>query len=64
MPTLSTTELDEIYEFAINLAKDSGNLLQRAANTRINGNGGQNLAVAVKVNDVDIVTETDEGVYS
>jgi myo-inositol-1(or 4)-monophosphatase len=64
MPSSTSAELDEIYAFAVQLGKDAGNLLQRAASIRINGKGDQRPAAAVKASEVDIVTETDEGVYA
>ena len=62
MPSLTTAELDEIYAFAIKLGKDAGNILQQAASIRINGKDVQRPAT-IKASEVDIVTETDEGVY-
>jgi myo-inositol-1(or 4)-monophosphatase len=64
MGSLKSEELDGIYAFAIQLAKDAGARLQRAANARTNGNGNQKPASALKASEVDIVTETDEGLYS
>lgn len=55
----SDLNLDEIYQFAIQLGKDAGKLLQYAAQQRMNG--GDQLEEVEKLNSVDIVTKTDEG---
>lgn len=55
----SDLNLDEIYQFAIQLGKDAGRLLQDAAQQRMNG--GDQLEEVEKLNSVDIVTKTDEG---
>ena len=55
----SDLNLDEIYQFAIQLGKDAGKLLQDAAQQRMNG--GDQLEEVEKLNSVDIVTKTDEG---
>lgn len=55
----SNLDLDEIYQFAIQLGKDAGKLLQDAAQQRMNG--GDQLEEVEKLNSVDIVTKTDEG---
>ena len=55
----SSLDLDEIYQFAIQLGKDAGKLLQDAAQQRMNG--GDQLEEIEKLNSVDIVTKTDEG---
>lgn len=55
----SSLDLDEIYQFAIQLGKDAGKSLQDAAQQRMNG--GDQLEEIEKLNSVDIVTKTDEG---
>jgi len=52
-------DLDAIYQFAIQLGKDAGKLLQEAAQRRISGE--EQLDEVEKLNSVDIVTKTDEG---
>jgi hypothetical protein len=52
--------LDQIYEFAIQLAKDAGGILLEAANSRMSGNAQANLSEQ-KANAVDLVTKTDLG---
>ena len=59
-PTMATDlDLDAIYQFAIQLGKDAGKLLQEAAQRRISGE--EQLDEVEKLNSVDIVTKTDEG---
>lgn len=53
-------ELDEIYEFAINLGKSAGQLLLDGVEKRVAGSGEQESTE--KENAVDIVTKTDEGI--
>ena len=55
----SELELDSIYQFAIQLGKDAGKLLQDAAQRRMSGE--EQLDELEKLNSVDIVTKTDEG---
>jgi hypothetical protein len=55
----SELDLDSIYQFAIQLGKDAGRLLQDAAQRRMNGD--DQLEEVEKLNSVDIVTKTDEG---
>jgi len=63
MSSISTENLDDIYNFAVKLGKDAGQLLLAAAKKRMRDGG-----VTVdqhehteKENSVDLVTETDEG---
>lgn len=62
MAEISREELDEIYEFALDLGKHAGKMLTDAAQLRISGgNGTQEEKEHVqKENAVDLVTETDE----
>lgn len=55
----SELDLDGIYQFALQLGKDAGRLLQEAAQSRMNGE--VQLDEEEKLNSVDIVTKTDEG---
>ena len=55
----SKLDLDSIYQFAIQLGKDAGRLLQDAAQKRMSGE--ETLDEVEKLNSVDIVTKTDEG---
>lgn len=69
---LTETELDEIYSFAIQLAKEAGQKLLDAVDARlgqtstgtgtgtITGGGGA-VGHVEKESAVDLVTETDEG---
>ena len=63
MEAFSDKELDEIYEFAIKVAKDAGALLKAAANPELRRSQTSNAASAFaeKDNAVDIVTQTDHG---
>jgi myo-inositol-1(or 4)-monophosphatase len=61
MATINEQELDKIYAFAIQLGKDAGTMLQQAANARIAGRARTNSIE--KASAVDIVTETDEGMW-
>lgn len=64
---LTETELDEIYSFAIQLAKEAGQKLLDAVDARlgqtgtITGGGGGAVGHVEKESAVDLVTETDEG---
>lgn len=69
---LTETELDEIYSFAIQLAKEAGQKLLDAVDARLGqtstitgtttGTGGGGAVGHVeKESAVDLVTETDEG---
>ena len=63
MPEIPAEELDEIYGFAIQLAKDAGDILlqglERRRQADPHGDADQD-----KVNAVDIVTQTDIGMRS
>ncbi|RJE19299.1 Inositol monophosphatase QutG [Aspergillus sclerotialis] len=61
MSSLSQAELDDIYAFAVGLGRTAGNLLLDGVEKRINGG---NQSVEEKDSSVDIVTKTDEGLYS
>jgi hypothetical protein len=54
----SDLDLDSIYQFAIQLGKDAGKLLQEAAQRRMSGE--EQLDELEKLNSVDIVTKTVE----
>lgn len=65
MAELSREELDEIYEFAVELGKQAGQMLMDAAQSRINGASTattDQTQHTQKENAVDLVTETDENV--
>lgn len=53
--------LDEVYDFAIQLGKDAGHMLSEAAQLRFGG--GPQTKHLEKESAVDIVTQTDEGQY-
>ncbi|KAF8537012.1 inositol monophosphatase [Trichophaea hybrida] len=53
-------DLDELYAFAIDLSKRAGQLLVDAATKRRSEHAGQVTASVMKLNAVDLVTETDE----
>lgn len=55
-------DLDDIYAFTVQLAKEAGQMLLKAAETRC-GQSGQAGSVE-KDSAVDIVTQTDEGTSS
>lgn len=55
----SDLDLDQIYQFALQLGKDAGKLLLDAAQKRMSGD--VQLEEEEKLNSVDIVTKTDEG---
>lgn len=59
----SQDELDEIYAFAVDLGRKAGNLLMDRVEQRISGGDGHSRIFEEKDNAVDIVTQTDEGVY-
>jgi myo-inositol-1(or 4)-monophosphatase len=65
MGSLSQEDLDGIYAFAVDLGKRAGQMLVDAAQIRIDGgNATQEQKEHVqKENAVDLVTETDEGMY-
>lgn len=67
---LTETELDEIYSFAIQLAKEAGQKLLDAVDARLSRastgtgtttGGGGAVGHVEKESAVDLVTETDEG---
>lgn len=65
---LTETELDEIYSFAIQLAKEAGQKLLDAVDARLGRTGtstttggGGAVGHVEKESAVDLVTETDEG---
>lgn len=65
---LTETELDEIYSFAIQLAKEAGQKLLDAVDARLGQasttgttTGGAAVGHVEKESAVDLVTETDEG---
>jgi len=55
---LSPEELDAIYVFAIQLARDAGDMLMSGVTSR---REGASLEIDIKENAVDIVTKTDKG---
>ena len=55
-------ELDDVYDFAVQLGKEAGQLLLERAQAR-SGDGSRTTHVSVKESSVDIVTQTDEGQY-
>lgn len=57
----SDLDLDQIYQFALQLGKDAGKLLLDAAQKRMSGD--VQLEEEEKLNSVDIVTKTDEGEF-
>ena len=60
MVSRSDVDLEEVYEFAVQLGKDAGNLLMDAAKARFGGQPTEN-KFEEKESAVDIVTKTDEG---
>ncbi|KAF3385643.1 Protein qutG [Penicillium rolfsii] len=58
---LSQNELDEIYDFAIDLGRKAGEMLMERVEQRISGSHGPQ-TFEEKENAVDIVTQTDEDV--
>ncbi|OHF04633.1 inositol monophosphatase [Colletotrichum orchidophilum] len=58
MADISDAELREIYDFAVQLGKEAGELLMTAAKSRW-GSGGETQAFKEKDNSVDLVTKTD-----
>lgn len=57
----SQYELDEIYDFAVDLGRKAGKLLMERVDQRISGATNSSDAFEEKENAVDIVTQTDEG---
>ncbi|KAJ2967778.1 hypothetical protein NUW58_g10368 [Xylaria curta] len=62
MSEISVQELGEIYDFAVRLGKDAGNLLMDLAKARWGDKGRGEQLVSEKENAVDIVTKADEDV--
>jgi len=62
---MSASEMDPLedtYSFAVQLGKDAGQLLLEAAKRRYEGaSQDRNLNQVEKLNAVDLVTKTDEG---
>jgi myo-inositol-1(or 4)-monophosphatase len=56
-------ELDEIYAFAVKLGKDAGAILLERAQERFDGTKQAEQGHVEKVNAVDLVTQTDEGMH-
>ena len=61
MTSLSSHELDEIYQFAIQLGKDAGQILLDGMEKRRTCSGNHVVEAQEKANAVDIVTQTDNG---
>ncbi|SMQ47228.1 unnamed protein product [Zymoseptoria tritici ST99CH_3D7] len=59
-PVISDAELDEIHAFAVQLAKDAGQMLLDAVDARMGKNG--QATHEEKESAVDLVTQTDEDV--
>ncbi|KAK5635584.1 hypothetical protein RRF57_011296 [Xylaria bambusicola] len=62
MSEISERELGEIYDFAVQLGKDAGNLLMNFAKARWGDKGSGEQLFSEKDNAVDIVTKADEDV--
>jgi myo-inositol-1(or 4)-monophosphatase len=62
MTEISATELSDIYKFAIQLGKDAGRILLDGLERRRSGQDAPEDPVE-KLNAVDIVTQTDNGMY-
>ncbi|KAM0271877.1 hypothetical protein ACHAQH_008940 [Verticillium albo-atrum] len=60
MADISDAELHEIYEFAVQLGKDAGDLLMTFAMARFTGGAQGEQAFEEKDNAVDIVTKVDQ----
>lgn len=54
-------DLDGAHAFAVQLAKDAGSLLMKAAQARFDGSARSGNDFEEKESAVDIVTKTDEG---
>lgn len=54
-------DLDAVYAFAVQLGRDAGAMLMKAAQARFDGAGGGGGRFEEKESAVDIVTKTDEG---
>ena len=57
-------DLEEVYQFAIGLAKSSGKILLEGLERRRVTEGDCAPEVIEKLNAVDIVTQTDTGTYA
>ncbi|KAM0747084.1 inositol monophosphatase [Meredithblackwellia eburnea MCA 4105] len=58
---VDTLDLDEIYKFAIDIAKQGGKIIREASSKR-SASAGASSADSSKKNRVDLVTETDQAV--
>ena len=54
-------DIPQLYQFALTLANEAGQLLLAAIEKRRAAHNGSLLPTATKMSSVDIVTETDEG---
>jgi len=63
MVTMVDEELNEIYAFTVQLAKDAGKMLMDAATLRFGDAGTGEQSFTEKDNAVDLVTKTDLGAY-
>lgn len=61
MQDISSDELNEIYQFAIQLGKDAGKILLDSLERRRTGGSDEVEEAVEKMNAVDIVTQTDNG---
>lgn len=64
MSGINDQELQEVYEFALQLGKDAGQMLMTAAQSRMQGGGAgssSQVSYVEKENSVDLVTKTDNG---
>ena len=67
MSGISDQELQEIYDFAVQLGKDAGAMLMAAAQRRIQGDsqaGSSQVSYIEKESSVDLVTKADHGTTS
>ena len=64
MAVLGPKELEGIYDFAVQLAKDAGELLMAGAKGRYEGGRDATLRIDEKESAVDIVTKVDKGASS
>jgi len=58
---ISDSELEAIYKFTIELAKNAGQMLMQGLEARRSGIDPESTESAEKMNAVDIVTKTDIG---
>lgn len=58
---ISDDELEQIYQFAIQLGRNAGKLLLGALEDRRNAALSEDVEHEQKLNAVDIVTQTDQG---